>query len=215
MREPDLEAAIAAWRARWRRRLPRARRDALAELEDHLRCRIEDLRRGGATPERAVREAMRALGDARAVGAELAKVPAARQPWLPARLVLAGAAALGALAVAAGAPRAAAPGPDALLGLHMILFALGGLATLCLGTLAAAPIALAAVCAPRPAQRRGLRAIIVRVAAAAVLLLAAGLAVGVAYAGQTGGSPVNAYLLGGAVILAGNVAVIVGQRRPA
>jgi hypothetical protein len=69
----DVEAAVAAYRADVLAEAELARAD-LAELEDHLRALIDELRAGGLPTARAISEAARRLGDPRSIAREHARV---------------------------------------------------------------------------------------------------------------------------------------------
>jgi hypothetical protein len=69
----DIEAAVAAYRTDVLAEAELARAD-LAELEDHLRVLIDDLRTSGLPTAQAIAEAARRLGDPRSIAREHARV---------------------------------------------------------------------------------------------------------------------------------------------
>ena len=78
----DLEKSIREWR----RRLgaaPSIEEGFCAELESHLRDKVNDLIRAGREPEEAFREAARALGEAVPIGSEFHKVYTTRRTGRP------------------------------------------------------------------------------------------------------------------------------------
>ena len=72
----QLEEAIVGWRRSLRRR-GRIRKARIAELEDHLRCEIEERLANGQSAEDAFQDASRQLGDTR----QLAKAYAVNAGW--------------------------------------------------------------------------------------------------------------------------------------
>ena len=74
--DDDVDAAIEAYRAELVAEAELAGAD-LAEIEDHLRSLVDDLRRAGLSSERAVTEAVRRLGEPRLVAREHARVRSA------------------------------------------------------------------------------------------------------------------------------------------
>lgn len=75
----ELEAKIAAWRARLSAALP-GREETVRELEGHLRDHIEVKIGAGMTAEAALEEGVARLGEPRAVAREFAQVEDARGP---------------------------------------------------------------------------------------------------------------------------------------
>jgi putative ABC transport system permease protein len=78
----DLETAIA----RWRKRMgadPGLEPGFVAEIESHLRDKIDALVGEGRNPEEAFQEAARALGESALVGSDFTKVYAARRSGRP------------------------------------------------------------------------------------------------------------------------------------
>jgi putative ABC transport system permease protein len=69
----DLEKAIAGWRKRMGAD-PALEPGYIAEIESHLRDKIDDLVSRGLGPEQAFEEAVRALGEAGVIGAQFYKV---------------------------------------------------------------------------------------------------------------------------------------------
>jgi putative ABC transport system permease protein len=84
----DLEKAIAGWRKRMGAD-PALEPGYVAEIESHLRDKIDDLVSRGLSPEQAFEEAVRALGEAGVIGAQFYKVyttrAGGRPSWRPPR----------------------------------------------------------------------------------------------------------------------------------
>ena len=78
----DLENAIAQWRRRMEAD-PGLEPGCIAEIESHLRDRIDDLVSGGQAPKRAFEESVRALGEAGVVGSQFFKVHTRRRSGRP------------------------------------------------------------------------------------------------------------------------------------
>jgi hypothetical protein len=79
---PELDAPIAAWRARLAAAMPDEEK-TVRELEAHLRDHIDALRRMGMTPEAALDESLKRLGDVQTIAHEFSR---ARHRWWPATL---------------------------------------------------------------------------------------------------------------------------------
>jgi putative ABC transport system permease protein len=78
----DLEAAISAWRGRMRAE-PALEPGQIAEVESHLRDKIDDLTARGRTEEQAFAEAVRALGETAVIGSQFFKVYSPRTSGRP------------------------------------------------------------------------------------------------------------------------------------
>ena len=84
----DLEREIAGWRRWMSARLPHDR-EALDELESHLRDAVQQQVTAGAKLSEAWTAALNRLGSREAIAAEYAKLPSrAAWRWLPAQVVL-------------------------------------------------------------------------------------------------------------------------------
>lgn len=97
----ELEAKIAAWRARLKTALP-GQAERVRELESHLRDHIERLQRDGMKPEAAVDLAIVRLGEPAALAREFDKLPPA---WLPSSWPVRAILGLGALVMLASCVR--------------------------------------------------------------------------------------------------------------
>jgi len=86
----ELEKAIGQWRKRMEAD-PSLEPGQIAEIESHLRDKIDDLVARGRTPEEALEEAVRALGETGIIGEQFFKVytprPSGRPSWQPPRFV--------------------------------------------------------------------------------------------------------------------------------
>jgi putative ABC transport system permease protein len=86
----ELEKAIASWRKRMEAD-PALEPGQIAEVESHLRDKVDDLTARGRTPEQAFEEAVRALGEAGLIGSQFFKVytprRSGRPSWQPPRFV--------------------------------------------------------------------------------------------------------------------------------
>jgi putative ABC transport system permease protein len=86
----ELEKAITNWRKRMEAD-PALEPGQIAELESHLRDKIDDLMARGRTPEEAFNEAVRALGETGVIGSQFFKVytprPSGRPSWQAPRFV--------------------------------------------------------------------------------------------------------------------------------
>lgn len=86
----DLDKAIKDWRKRMGAD-PSLEPGQIAEVESHLRDKVDDLVERGRTPERAFDEAVRALGGSGLIGSEFFKVytpkPSGRPSWQAPRFV--------------------------------------------------------------------------------------------------------------------------------
>ncbi len=69
----ELEKAIASWRKQMEAD-PALEPGHIAEIESHLRDKIDDLTARGRTPEEAFEEAVRALGETGLIGSQFFKV---------------------------------------------------------------------------------------------------------------------------------------------
>ncbi len=92
----DLNGAIGDWRRRLEAQ-PDIQPADLAELEDHLRESVEDLRSSGLSEEEAFLVAARRLGDPEALGGEFATADPGLRRRLRLRWIMVGAVALLAL----------------------------------------------------------------------------------------------------------------------
>ena len=86
----ELEKAIASWRKQMEAD-PTLEPGHIAEIESHLRDKIDDLEARGRTPEEAFDEAVRVLGERGVIGAQFFKVYSPRRSgrpsWQPPRFV--------------------------------------------------------------------------------------------------------------------------------
>jgi len=86
----ELEKAITSWRKRMEAD-PSLEPGHIAEIESHLRDKIDDLTARGRTPEEAFEEAARALGETGLIGSQFFKVytprRSGRPSWQPPRFV--------------------------------------------------------------------------------------------------------------------------------
>ena len=78
----ELEKAIASWRKRMEAD-PALEPGYIAELEAHLRDKVDDLTARGRTPEEAFEEAVRALGETGVIGSQFFKVYTPRRSGRP------------------------------------------------------------------------------------------------------------------------------------
>jgi len=86
----DLEKAISEWRERMQAD-PALEPGQIAEIESHLRDKIDDLTSRGRTPEQAFEEAVLGLGETSVIGQQFFKVYTSRRSgrpsWQPPRFV--------------------------------------------------------------------------------------------------------------------------------
>src|SRR6185436_2074344 len=121
----DLEREMADWRRSMSARLPH-HREALDELESHLRDAVQQRTAAGATPHEAWTAALARLGSADTIAAEYGKLPSrAVWRWLPARVVLGVYAAFVACLGWFVAVRLAGGKNDALLAVHVFAITAG------------------------------------------------------------------------------------------
>jgi len=78
----ELEKAILGWRKRMRAD-PSLEPGYIAEIESHLRDKIDDLAARGRSPEQAFDDAVRALGETRVIGSQFFKVYTSRRSGRP------------------------------------------------------------------------------------------------------------------------------------
>jgi hypothetical protein len=132
----DLEQSIRDWRRTMSARLP-FQRDAVAELESHLRDAVHKHQQCGLTLEDCWTASLKQLGDPDLIALEYGKVTACSVwQWRPAQVVLALYAAM-ALSVAYASSRAFANRGDALLAIHVWTITVGYLAVFAVGAIAA------------------------------------------------------------------------------
>ncbi|MBM3312690.1 MAG: ABC transporter permease, partial [Candidatus Aminicenantes bacterium] len=86
----ELEKAISVWRKRMAAD-PALEPGQVAEVESHLRDKVDDLTARGRTPEEAFHEAVRALGEAGVIGSQFFKATTPRRSgrpsWQPPRFI--------------------------------------------------------------------------------------------------------------------------------
>ena len=86
----ELEKALANWRKKMEA-APGLEPGHIAEIESHLRDKIDDLMSRGRASEQAFDEAARALGESGVIGSQFYRVyttkPGGRPPWQPPRFV--------------------------------------------------------------------------------------------------------------------------------
>lgn len=171
---PELEIRIAEWRARMAAVLPQ-RDEAMAELEEHLRDHLADLRRQGKSDEEAFALAQERLGEPHAVAREFERMPVMQPGWilLPAlALMLAFLVGLSLWHWSQRLPVTA---------LHVVF--LGTYVTGCFGVLGSGLIATSALVTTlrRPLREReqcAVRRLLKKLARLAVVLLPMGVALG-------------------------------------
>jgi hypothetical protein len=133
----DLERNIRRLRRELALRLPLGR-EAVDELEAHLRDAVDESLAAGLTPEEAFRQAAARLGDLDMVAAEYAKLASPEAwSWLPARVA---ATALSAVAACLGyvvVARSAAGQGGILVNLHVFAITIGYVAMSIAGVIAA------------------------------------------------------------------------------
>ena len=78
----ELEKAIASWRKQMEAD-PALEPGHIAEIESHLRDKIDDLTARGRIPEEAFEEAVRALGETGLIGSQFFKVYTPRRSGRP------------------------------------------------------------------------------------------------------------------------------------
>jgi hypothetical protein len=121
----DLEQELARWRRSLAARLPH-NREALDELESHLRDAVQQQMAAGAEPAAAWTAALTRLGSRDAIAAEYGKLPSRTVwRWLPARVVLGIYAAFVACLGWFVAVRLAGGKNDALLAIHVFAITAG------------------------------------------------------------------------------------------
>jgi hypothetical protein len=174
----DLEQNLRRWRRGMSVRLP-LRREAVDELESHLRDAVEQAIQEGSTPEEAWRQASERLGNLDAVAAEYSKfgAPSAWR-WLPARFAAAVLAAPAAGLAYFLVARTAASQGTILLNLHVFAITVGYVAMVVVGAVAAWSLLSRAWCGWSHVETRALGATFGTLTTAALALTSAGVVLG-------------------------------------
>lgn len=131
----DLERQIEAWRQTLPGSLG-ARKEAVEELENHLREEVQRLVLAGKSPEQAWVAALGRLGAPEQLAGEFDKLAQEPVAWLPARLILIFLGGLALLAAAWLASRFVEGRMEAVLASHIFAITLGYTAMFALGLLA-------------------------------------------------------------------------------
>ncbi len=178
----ELEAKIAAWRARVKTALP-GQAERVRELESHLRDHTEALRRDGMKPDEALDAAIARLGEPAALAQEFGKLPPA---WLPAAWPVRVILGLGTVVLAADWARLgylyAAGKMGLLLLVHVVIVFAGYLAVLLSGLVGGYALVVAWRRPLGARERREWTRLLAWLAAASSGLLPVGIALGMIWA---------------------------------
>ena len=131
----DLERQIEAWRQTLPSSLG-ARKEAVEELESHLREEVQRLMLAGKNPEQAWTAALDRLGTSGQLAGEFEKLAHEPVAWLPARLILIFLGGSGCLVAAWLVSRFVEGRMEAVLASHIFAITLGYTAMLAMGLLA-------------------------------------------------------------------------------
>jgi hypothetical protein len=200
----DFERNIRRWRREMSVRLP-LRREAIDELEAHLRDAVAQAVEDGSAMEEAWRRAAARLGSPDALAAEYGKLPLPDAwRWLPARITAAGLTAFVGLLGYALVTRTAAGQGSVLLNLHVFAVTVGYVAMTLVGMVAAWSLLSRAWCGWSQAETLALTATVGTLSAAATALTLSGVALGSLWAREHLGSywSWDPREVGGAAVLA-------------
>ena len=174
----DIEQRIADWRREMSKTSP-SRRGLVDEMEEHLREEIERSISAGVPADKAFDAAASKLGEPSAVAAEFTKL-AASPGWLPVKIARIGVLAVAALLLCAVLFLAQEKG--ILIAAHVFLVGLGYLIMFIIGGLGICYICARWFAEPGLGQRYSLLRTTFQFAAAAAILTAAGVFLGMLWA---------------------------------
>lgn len=211
----DLERAIGSWRREMKARLP-LRREAVRELEAHLRDAVQTGVEKGMTLEEAWTAAVAEFGTPEAVATEFEKLPLDRRHWLPAQVVLGCFAAFILLAACFVVAQCLFGHANLLLGVHVFAVTTGYVGLFAAGSIAAWSAVSRAVCGWSPVETTLLRATLRFTIAWSLSLVVLGVALGAIWARMNLGrywawDPKE--IGGAAIVIWGAVALATTMRR--